>query len=56
VDADCQPTQVEEIGGGGPVESLERGINYLIPALSERSYIFSFLYDGAYILITFQSS
>jgi hypothetical protein len=56
VDADCQPTQVEEISGGGPVESLERGINYLIRALPERSYVFSFLYDGAYILITFQSS
>jgi hypothetical protein len=56
VDADCQPTQVEEIGGGGPVESLERGINYLIPALPEQPYIFSFLYDGANILITFQSS
>jgi hypothetical protein len=55
VDADCQPVQVEAINGG-PVESLEGGINYLIRALPERTYVFYFLYDGAYILITFQPS
>jgi hypothetical protein len=56
VDADCQPTQVEEINGGAPVESLQGGINYLIAGLAERAYIFQFQYDGAYILITFESS
>jgi hypothetical protein len=56
VDADCRPTQVEDLRGGGPVESLEGGVNYLIRALPERSYVFSFKYDGAYILIDFQSS
>lgn len=55
VDADCQPTQLEEISGR-PVEALERGINYLTRGLPEQSYVFSFLYDGANILITFQSS
>ena len=55
VDADCRPTHVEELGGA-PVESLERGINYPIPALLGHSYLLSFLYDGAYILISFDSS